>query len=438
MHGVLGPEGVGRQALAPAVPLWESHVVANDDARASSLLEQRAAGSANPLRVVVSGNACVPWRLLSMVDAVLERYRLHMLNAPVGIPVRPGVTHETTFVGAGMRHGTDLSYLPARLSLVPRLFETTLIPDVVCVHVSPPRDGVVSLGAEVNVLPSAVETCRARGGLLLAQVNPAMPYTFGDGELPVSMFDAVIESDEPLGGTGAAAAPDDAARVIGDLVAARVSDGATLQLGIGAVPDATLPGLSARRRLGVWSEMVSDGLLALERSGALDPHRRVVASFVVGSAELYRWIDGNERVRMLRTETTNSPSAIAANPAMTSINTALQVDLFGQANASRIRARIHSGFGGQTDFIVGALHSSGGQALMALRSWHPKADVSTIVPLLDEPVTSFQHTAVVTEQGVAEIFGSDERTQARQLIDHAAHPDVRDELREEAAELGLC
>jgi acyl-CoA hydrolase len=123
---------------------------------------------------------------------------------------------------------------------------------------------------------------------------------------------------------------------------------------------------------------------------------------------------------------------------MTSINTALSVDLFVQANASRIGARIHSGFGGQTDFIVGALHSPGGQALIALRSWHPKADVSTIVPLLDEPVTSFQHTAVITEQGVAEIHGHDERTQARHLIDHAAHPSVRDELREEAVTLGLA
>jgi acyl-CoA hydrolase len=379
------------------------------------------------------------------VDAALGEYVLHLLNAPTGIPSRDGVVHETCFVGAGMRRSPSLSYVPARLSLVPRLFATTMPPDVVCLHVSPPRDGMVSMGTEVNVLPSAVEACRARGGLVIAQVNPAMPYTFGDGEIPLEQLDAVVEADEPLGGphvaparSGALPAPvDDAAAVIGDLVAGRVQDGATLQLGIGAVPDATLPGLAARRRLGVWSEMVSDGLLALREAGALDPERHVVASFVVGSVELYRWIDQNPAVRILRTETTNAPAAIAANPAMTSINTALQVDLFGQANASRINARIHSGFGGQTDFIVGALHSPGGQALMALRSWHPKADVSTIVPLLDEPVTSFQHTAVVTEQGVAPIFGHDERTQAAHLIEAAAHPDVRDELREEAAALGL-
>ena len=114
----------------------------------------------------------------------------------------------------------------------------------------------------------------------------------------------------------------------------------------------------------------------------------------------------------MRTEVTNGPARIARNPQMVSVNTALQVDLFGQANASRINARIHSGFGGQTDFIVGALHSAGGQALIALRSWHPKADCSTIVPLVDEPVTSFQMSAVVTEQGVAEVFGYDQRAQA--------------------------
>ena len=123
---------------------------------------------------------------------------------------------------------------------------------------------------------------------------------------------------------------------------------------------------------------------------------------------------------------------------MTSVNAALEVDLFGQANASRINARIHSGYGGQTDFIVGAIHSVGGQAFIALRSWHPRADCSTVVPLLDEPVTSFQQTAVVTEQGVARLVGYDEKAQARHLIEYAAHPRVRAELWEEARNLGLA
>ena len=394
-------------------------------------------GRAAQPRVVVSGNAAVPWQLLRAYDAAVPAYRLFMLNAPRGIPARDGVVHETPFVGVGMRGSPALAYLPARLSQVPGLFATTCPPDVVLLHTSAEHAGRVSLGAEVNVLPAAIEACRARGGLVLAQANPRMPYTFGDGELEVDQLDGIVDADEPLEAAHATG-PDVAATRIGELVADRVVDGSTLQLGIGAVPNATLPGLSHRRGLRVWSEMVSDGLLALDAAGALDADREVIASFVVGSAELYAHLDRNPRVRVLRTEVTNDPGRIAANPRMTSINTALSVDLFVQANASRIGARIHSGFGGQTDFIVGALHSPGGQALIALRSWHPKADVSTIVPLLDEPVTSFQHTAVITEQGVAEIHGHDERTQARHLIDQAAHPSVRDELREEAVGLGLA
>jgi acyl-CoA hydrolase len=141
---------------------------------------------------------------------------------------------------------------------------------------------------------------------------------------------------------------------------------------------------------------------------------------------------------MLRTEHTNDPGMIARQPQLVSVNSALQVDLFAQANASRINARIYSGFGGQTDFIVGALHSPGGMAVIALRSWHPRADVSTIVPMVDEPITSFQHSYVVTEQGVAQIYGRSQDEQARNLIEQAAHPDVREELWEEAAALGLA
>jgi acyl-CoA hydrolase len=387
-------------------------------------------------RVVASGNAAAPSAVLDVLDGAVPSYRLYMLNAHPGIPARDGVVHETSFVGAGMRRSPALSYVPARLSLVPRLFATTLPPDVVVVTVAPPVDGVLSLGTEVNVLPAAIAACRSRGGLVVAQVNRCMPWTYGDGLLDVDAVDYAFEADLPLGSPPPTVLDDDA-RGVGERLAALVPDGATLQMGIGTVPDAALPGLASRRGLSVWSEMFSDGVLELDRRGALDHALPLVSSFLYGSPALYEWVHRNERVRVLRTETTNSPARIADNRMMTSINTALQVDLFGQANASRISARIHSGFGGQTDFIVGALHSDGGQALMALRSWHPKADVSTIVPLVDEPVTSFQHTAVVTEQGVAEIFGSDERRQARQLVEHAAHPRVRDELQEEAVALGL-
>ena len=390
---------------------------------------------ANP-RIVVAGNHAVPWHVLGLLDESLDEYRLWMLNAPADIPDRAGVTHETSFVGPGMRHDPGLSYVPSRLSMVPTLFETRLPPNVVVLHTTPPRDGRVSLGVEVNVLPSAIEAVRRRGGVVVAQANREMPWTYGDAEVDLDHIDLVVEADGPLPPAPVSVADDDSA-TIGDHVSTRVRDGSTLQAGIGAVPDATLRGLTARRGLRVWTEMFSDSVLALERAGALDREVPITASFLFGSPELLAWVDRNPRVEMRRTEVTNAPALIARNPAMTSVNTALQVDLFAQANASRIRARIHSGFGGQTDFIVGAMHSLGGQAFIALRSWHPKAQCSTIVPMVDEPVTSFQMTAVVTEQGVAEIHGNDQHEQARQLIEHAAHPSVRDELWEEARELGL-
>ncbi|MEZ5193991.1 MAG: acetyl-CoA hydrolase/transferase C-terminal domain-containing protein [Nocardioides sp.] len=390
----------------------------------------------NP-RIVATGNHVTPWHTLGLVDELLSTYRLSILNAQPGVPDRDGVTLETAFVGAGMRKSPRLSYTPCRLSLVPALFRGPQPPDAVLVHTTRPRGGQVSLGTEVNVMPAAIEEVRRRGGVVIAQVNDRMPWTFGDAVLAESMIDVLIEADGDLP-TAPANEIDEESAHIGRMVAERVRDGSTLQAGIGAVPDAALRGLVERRGLRVWTEMFSDSVMALEQAGALDRNQKIHASFAFGSLELLEWVDGNERIKMLRTETTNNPTKIARNPQMVSVNTALQVDLFGQANASRINARIHSGFGGQTDFIVGALHSEGGQAILALRSWHPKADCSTIVPLVDEPVTSFQPTAVVTEQGVAEVFGHNQRAQARHLIRDAAHPRVRDELWEEAAELGLA
>ena len=148
-------------------------------------------------------------------------------------------------------------------------------------------------------------------------------------------------------------------------------------------------------------------------------------------------MDRNPGVRMLRTETTNDPARIARRSRMTSVNSALQVDLFAQANASHVRGAIYSGFGGQTDFIVGALHSHGGEAIIALPSWHPKANVSTVVPRLAGPVTSFQHSFIVSDQGTAAVWGSDASAQAEAIINGVAHPSAREELRAAGRELGL-
>lgn len=399
------------------------------------LAQALAALPPNP-RVVVTGNHATPWHTLGLVEETLDEYRLWALNGQHGLPDRDGVTLETSFVGPGQRRSPRLSYLPSRLSMVPTLFGTALPPDLVVLHTSRPRDGKVSLGVEVNVLPAAIESAKRHGGLVVAQVNDRMPWTYGDALLDLDLVDVLVEADAPLPSAPVSVIDADSAR-IGALVADRVTDGSTLQAGIGAVPDATLHGLISRSGLRVWTEMFSDSIFALEKVGALDRTVPITASFLFGSPELLDWADSNERIVMRRTEITNSPARIAQNQRMVSVNTALQVDLFGQANASRINARIHSGFGGQTDFFVGAMHSEGGQAFIAMRSWHPKADTSTIVPLVDEPVTSFQMTAVVTEQGVAELYGRDQREQARQLIENAAHPSVREELWEEAVALGL-
>lgn len=390
----------------------------------------------SPARAVVGGNYGTPWRALSVLDRSVESYRLFMLNAQGVLPDRAGVVHETPFIGPGMRHGGGAEYLPMRLSLVPRLFRDQRPPDIVMVQTSVPRHGSISLGIEVNILPAAIEAARSAGSMVIAQLNPRMPHTLGDSELDVELFDMMIESDDQL--PGPKAAPDGpTTNSIAERVAALVGDGATLQTGIGTIPNATLAALGTRRMLGVWSEMISDGVMDLEQAGALDTMRPVVGSFFGGSEELYSWIDGNPRVLTRRTETVNDPSSIAANPSMTSINTALQVDLRAQANASYVRGRIYSGFGGQSDFTVGALHSPGGQAIIALASWHEKSHTSTLVGALGVPVTSFQHSSVVTDHGCAPIFGRSQREQARALIEQAAHPDARPGLWEEAAALGL-
>lgn len=389
----------------------------------------------NP-RVVASGNFAAPKALLRALDESVETFRLHMLNAQPGIPDRDGVTFETAFVGAGMRRSPRLEYIPSRLSLVPVLFRDHYIPDVVLLHTSTMRNDTVSLGTEVNILPAAIESARAHGGLVIAQSNPNMPYTYGDAQLYEHEIDYLIEIDEPLDESPLKTYSDET-KIIGDRIATMIQDGSTLQLGIGGIPNAVLNALDSSKGLRIWTEMFSDGVLDLHRKGVIDSEIPITASFVFGSKDLYDWLNLNRQVRMLRTEKTNDPGQIAKQSRMTSINSALQIDLYDQANASHVNGQIYSGFGGSTDFIVGALHSLGGASFMALQSWHPKANVSTIVPRLTDNVTSFQHSHVVTENGVANIFGHSQKQQARNLIEEAAHPRVRDELREAAIALGL-
>lgn len=386
-------------------------------------------------RVVVSGNFATPKRLVDLFDTTVESYRLFILNAQEVLPNREGVVYETPFVGPAMRGHAALDYLPMRLSLVPQLFAVARPPDVVMLHTSLPRKGKVSLGIEVNILPAAIERAKSNGGLVIAQCNPKMPYTYGDGEIDIAEVDLAFECEAPLP-VPTRRPSGDVTMLIAEGVVSLVSDGATVQVGIGEVPDAVVGLLQARRHLKVWTEAMGDGVLSLEQAGALDLDVPITATFLFGSEELYAWTDGNERVRLLRTETVNDPTAIAAHDSMCSLNAAVQVDLWAQANASYVHGKIHSGFGGQPDFVVGALHSRGGQAIIALPSWHEKSCSSTIVPLLEAPATSFQHSAIVTEQGCARIFGRSQRAQTRLLIEEAAHPDARAALWEVAGRTG--
>jgi acyl-CoA hydrolase len=387
---------------------------------------RQPAGERLPL-VVASGNWATPAVALGALDAVVPSYRLFVLNGQRGLPARAGVIPVTPFVGPGMRGQPGLEYVPARLSLVPRLLTGPYRPNVVVIQTSPPIGGQVSLGTEVNILPAAIEAARTAGGLVVAQINRQMPYTFGDGELPVEAVDLAVEVDLPLP-SPAVATPDDTRKALGERVARLVPDGATVQLGIGAVPNATTAALTERRGLRVWTETFSDGVLGLDRSGALDPDVELVSSFVLGSQELYGWLHRNPRVRMLRTETVNDPAMIARQPGMTSINTALQVDLHAQANASYVRGRVWSGLGGQPDFVAGALHAPDGRALIALPSWHAKSSTSTIVPALIEPTTSFQHSYILSEHGTAALWGVSHRQQAAAIVSHVADPRAREQL----------
>ena len=389
----------------------------------------------NP-RVLVSGNFGTPKELLALFDSVVPTYTLHMLNAQRGIPDRPGVTYETAFVGVGMRNSERLNYIPSRLSLLPVMLRDELAPDVVLLHTSEPRFDTVSLGIEVNILPAAIESAREHGGLVVAQANSHMPYTYGDSQIYENEIDLLFTHDEPLN-IHAPAPISDIAHNIGSKIAELVSSGSTLQLGIGSVPDAVVERMGNRKELRIWTEMFSDGVLNLEKLGALDTEIPITASFIFGSLELYGWLNLNRRVRMLRTEKTNDPSLIAKQAKMTSINAALQVDLLDQANASRVRDKIYSGFGGSTDFIVGALHSRGGKSFMTLPSWHEKSQSSKIVPMITEGVTSFQHSYVVTEQGIATCFGHSESEQAQNIINYAADPRAKEELRLAAKKMGL-
>lgn len=340
------------------------------------------------------------------------------------------------FIGGNMRKAVasgEADYIPVFLSEVPNLFKRGILPlDVALVQVSPPdRHGYCTLGVSVDVSQAAVETAR----YVVAQINPNMPRTHGDGNFHVSEIDFGVEVDEPL---FELPAPElgETERAIGRNVAELVEDGATLQMGIGAIPDAVLAALTGHQHLGVHTEMFSEGVIDLFEQGVIDNSRKakhpgkIVSSFLMGSRRLYDFVDDNPKVIMLGADYVNDTAVIRQNPKVTAINSAIEVDLTGQVVADSIGARMYSGVGGQMDFIRGASLSRGGKPIIALPSTTRRGE-SRIVGFLHEGagvVTTRAHVHyVVTEYGIAYLYGQTLRQRAKALIS-IAHPDHREAL----------
>jgi acyl-CoA hydrolase len=281
---------------------------------------------------------------------------------------------------------------------------------------------------------------------VIAQVNEFMPRTHGDGLIHIDEIDAFVEANEPLHGV-ACPAPNEIERRIGELTSGLVDDGATLQMGIGAIPNAVLAALHDHQDLGIHSEMFSDGVIELVENGVITGAKkrvhpgRIVSSFVLGTRKVYDFVDDNPMVAMLDVGYVNDTSVIRRNPKVTAINSAIEVDLTGQVCADSIGTSIYSGVGGQMDFIRGASLSEGGKPIIALPSATSRGQ-SRIVPTLKEGagvVTTRAHVHyVVTEHGVADLYGKNLRQRAKAMIAIAA-PEHRDLLEREACEkLGLC
>ena len=361
---------------------------------------------------------------LGRADWVREDLRGHIrLNAMF---IGPSVRDE---VNAG-----HADYTPVFLSEIPRLFASGALPlDVVLVQVSPPDEhGFCSFGVSVDIIKPAAEAART----VVAEVNQQMPRTLGDSFIHVNKLSYVVESDRPV-----LELPRDpfteVHRRIGTHIAELIEDGATLQLGIGAIPDAVLSQLGDKRHLGIHTEMFADGVVELFDRGVITNehktlHRgKIVSSFAMGSRKLYDFIDNNPVVEMHPSNYTNDPFVISQNDNMVSINSAISVDLTGQINSDSIGTRFYSGIGGQVDFVRGAARSKNGKAIIAFPSTAKKGEASRIVSMLAPGggvVTSRGDVQyVVTEYGVAYLHGKTIRERAHALI-NIAHPKYRDEL----------
>jgi acyl-CoA hydrolase len=325
-------------------------------------------------------------------------------------------------------------YVPVFLSEIHLLFKNNILPiDVALIHVSPPdKHGFCSLGTSVDIVRSAIKNAK----LVIAQVNKQMPRTLGDGLIHKSSIHIMVEVNEPLPEISYANKIDAASLKIGKNCAELIEDGSTLQMGIGAIPDAVLSCLGTHKDLGIHTEMFSDGIIPLVENGVITnkykaKHRgKIVTSFAIGTKKLYNFIDDNPMVSFLDIDYVNDTNVIRANPKVCAINSAIEIDVTGQVCSDSIGTYQYSGVGGQMDFIRGAALSVGGKPIIALKST-TKEGYSKIVPFLKEGagvVTTRAHVHyVVTEYGVAYLFGKNLRQRAMSLL-QIAHPNFRDNL----------
>jgi acyl-CoA hydrolase len=415
---------------------------------------EAVAGISSGQQVYVHCAAAAPSVLLDALVARAPELRdvgmIHLHTEGPGPHLAPDMAthfrHRALFVGPNARAAVNegrADYVPVFLSEVPQLFEQRVLPlDAVLVNATPPdAHGFCSLGVSVEAMKAALRAART----VIVQLNRAMPRTLGDSFIHVDQIDLAVEVDSPP--YELASAPiGEVERRIGEHVAALVSDGATIQLGIGAIPAATARALTGHHDLGIHTEMFTDAVVELVEAGVVTGARKernrgkIVAAFMMGSRPLYAFVDDNPMVEMRSVDFTNDTHVIRSFRGMTAINSAIEVDLGGQVAADSIGSRIYSGVGGQMDFVRGAALASEGKAIIALPSTAAAGSISRISAELSPGagvVTTRAHVrTIVTEWGVAELFGRSLRERAAALIG-IAHPDHRDRLTSEARRLGL-
>lgn len=396
-------------------------------------------------RILIGSGAAEPGRLVQALvdhgDHLADNEIVHLLTLGPAPYVERGLEHRfrhtAFFIGANVRdavHEGRADFMPVFLSEIPQLIRSRRVRiDVVLIQVTPPdRHGYTSLGVSVDIVRAAVDAA----DLVIAEINPHMPRTLGDSLLPMSRISWVVPTDAPVFEL-AAEAPDPVSEQIGCHIAKLVPNGATLQTGIGRIPNAVLRALGNHHDLGIHTEMCSDGVMDLVEAGVVTGRRKavlpgkVVTSFVMGSKRLYDWADDNPVIEMRPSDFTNDPFMISRHDDMVAINSALAVDLTGQVAADTLMGRFFSGIGGQVDFVRGAGRSRGGKPIIALPSTARNGTTSRIQPALEEGagvVTSRGDVRyIVTEYGVADLWGKTIRGRALALIE-IAHPDFRSEL----------